>query len=255
MKHKIVTGLLFVMSCAVTAQITSGTITMAITDFSMPQMEEMGDMGGQMEEMMKSMTTSIHFKPGVQVTDINMFGMMNMKQYYQDDVMTQYMDMMGQKIKIVTPADDVSSLKSMGLDPEIMKDLITVKYDKSDTKTILGYKCYKAEVHMDWNDLITTDEDIPAEAIAVLENMNFVMYITEDIKMDQFRMQNMPTFDMTGTPLMWLMDMGMMKITMEAIEFDKDVNPAVFDAPEGDYKEMKIEDLQKMGMNPGSFGF
>ena len=58
-----------------------------------------------------------------------------------------------------------------------------------------------------------------------------------------------------GTPLSMTTDVGVMKMTFEATEVKTKVDPSVFEVPEGDYKEMSMEELQQLGMSPGSFGF
>jgi hypothetical protein len=100
-------------------------------------------------------------------------------------------------------------------------------------------------------ELFTQDQEIPAE----MANMKMTMYVTDEIKMDKFALQQLPGLQLDGTPLEMVMDMGMMKMTYTATEISKDIDMAVFDKPEGDYKEMSLEELQQLGMNPRSFGF
>ena len=229
------------------AQLETGSIKMEVTDFSMPGMED-GVMT-QMEPMMKSMAMTIHFKPGTQVTEINMMGMMNMSMHYAGDEIIQYMDMMGQKMMIKTPVG-AQGLEALGLSAEEVSKAYQISYDKSATRTISGYECYEATITMD-TELFTQDQEIPAE----MANMKMTMYVTDEIKMDQFALQQLPGLQLDGTPLEMVMDMGMMKMTYTATEISKDIDMAVFDKPEGDYKEMSLEELQQLGMNPGSFGF
>jgi len=237
------------MSTSTTAQATTGSISMGITDFEMPGME--GDMGGQMKSMMSSMEMTMHFKPGHQVTDINMMGMMNMKQYYHNDIMTQYMDMMGQKIMIKTPVNQqLEQMKELGIDIENLEEMYKITYDKTTIKTIMGYDCYKATINMDL-EMMSQGQKMPEG----MKDMEMIMYITEDIKMESFNLQNIPGLKMKGTPLSFTIDMGMMKMTYEATNFNKNPDPSVFEKPKGDYKEMSLEDLQKMGMGAGGFGF
>ena len=73
--------------------------------------------------------------------------------------------------------------------------------------------------------------------------------------MDNFSMQQLPGLELSGTPLSMTMDMGLVKMTFEASEVNTDVDPSVFEIPKGDYKEMSLEELQQLGMSPGSFGF
>ncbi len=255
-KNSLVALLCFFLSLsAISAQITKGSIKMAITDFKMPQMESEGtDMMAGMESMMKSMEMTIHFKPGKQVTDINMMGMINMNQHYNNGVMTQYMDMMGQKIKMEVPMGE-AGLEEFGMDAETLKNMYSVSYDKSDTREVLGYKCHKATFDYDMSKIMGEQEDLPAEAKAMMENMKMVMYVTDEIKMDQFHIQQLPDLTMEGTPLLWIMDMGQMKMTFEAVDFDQHPDASVFEAPSGDYKEMSVEEMKQMGMKPGGFGF
>lgn len=228
------------------AQLTTGSITMSLKDFGMEGIDGAGG-ADQMAGMMESMTMIMHFKPEKQVTEISMMGLINMKQHIEDGVMTQYMDMMGQKIKMNMPIGD-GALKDLGLSQEQMKDAYDISYDKSTTKNIAGYDCYQATVNMDLSKL-------SGEVTSEMPNMSVTMYLTDDIKMDNFNMQQLPGLELEGTPLSMTMDMGMMKMTFEATEVKTDVDPAVFEIPAGDYKEMSLEDLQQLGMNPGSFGF
>ena len=73
--------------------------------------------------------------------------------------------------------------------------------------------------------------------------------------MTQFSLQNIPGLKLKGTPLSFTVKAGMMKMTYEALSFDANPDPSVFEKPEGEYKEMSMEDLQKMGMGAGGFGF
>jgi len=56
-----------------------------------------------------------------------------------------------------------------------------------------------------------------------------------------------------GAPLMMIVDMGPMQMTLKATELLTEVDPSVFEAPEGNYKEMTMEELQGMGLD--GFGF
>ncbi len=225
------------------AQLTTGSITMSLKDIGTD------GVGGadQMAGMMESMTMITHFKPEKQVTEISMMGLINIKQHIKDGVMTQYMDMMGQKIKMEQPVG-TDALNDLGVSEEQMKNAYDVSYDKSNTKNIAGYECYEATVKMDLSKL---EGEMPPE----MANISVTLYLTEDIKMDNFSMQQLPGLELSGTPLSMTMDMGLVKMTFEASEVNTDVDPSVFEIPKGDYKEMSLEELQQLGMSPGSFGF
>jgi len=108
-----------------------------------------------------------------------------------------------------------------------------VTYTKSDIKTIIGYKCYKAKV------VIPTAEGI---------DLNLEMYVTDKIKVPQISVQDLDYLSIEGTPLELVLDMGMMSLTYTATSFSEDFDTDVFNKPEGTYKDMSLEDLQKMGM-------
>jgi len=232
------TGILF-------SQLTSGVITMSITDVHMPEMEGQEQMDG-VSSMLKDMSMIIYFKPGEQVTKMNMMGMMDMSMYFKDGQMTQYMDMMGQKIKVITPVEEDMMIK-LGVDKAQIEDMYDITYDKSSTVDILGYKCYKAIVKMDM-DAMAQGEELPEQ----IKKLDMEWYITEDIKMENFNMQQMPGLKLAGTPLRMSLDMGMMTMTYEATNIEKTVDDSAFEEPTGDYKEMTNEELKQMGVNFGS---
>ena len=236
----------------INAQITTGSITMQMKGMDMG--EELGGANGedfskQMEGIMGDMKMTMHFKPGKQVTEINMMGFISMNQHFEDGVMTQYMDMMGQKIKMEIPVG-ADAFKELGLDESEISQAYKIDYNKEKTKNIAGYECYEVSIKMDLSQFGEVDE-IPAE----MSDITTTMYITEDIKMDVIGMQQLPGLQLDGTPLSMTTDVGVMKMTFEATEVKTKVDPSVFEVPEGDYKEMSLEELQQLGMSPGSFGF
>lgn len=236
---------IFFLSSSNFAQITSGSIEMSVTDFNMPDMAGEDSNQDMMGGMMNSMKMTMYFKPGQQVTDMDMMGMMQTKTIYKDNMSIQYMDMMGSKIKI-TSALGQDMFDQYGIDQETLATMYQVKYDKSETKTILDYSCYKAIITMNMSDLIK-EQDYPAE----LKNMEIEMYITDDIKMDSYSFQQIPGLKLDGTPLQMNMDVGPMKMTFEATQINTTVDDSHFAEPSGDYKEMTLEEFQNMA---GGFG-
>ncbi len=231
---------LFILFLAfgLTAQITTGSLTMEITDVSstMPG-------GEQMAEMMKGSEMSMHFTPDKQLTVNNMKMMgMDMKTltFIDGKESTTFMDMMGQKMKITM---DISDLSDFGLDGDDLLGLYEIEYDKSDTKEILGYTCYKADITMDMSSF-SNGAPMPEG----MENTNMVAYLTDDIKMSNFNMKEFKGLQFKGTPLMMIIDMGVMTMTYEATSFNKDVDPAIFNHPEGEYKEMDPSMLEGFGI-------
>ncbi len=236
---------IFFLSSSSHAQITSGTIEMGITDFNMPNMPGEDSNKDMMGDMMNSMSLTIYFKPGEQVTDMNMMGMMQTKTIYKDNMSIQYMDMMGSKIKITSTIGQ-DMFDQYGIDQEALDTMYHVIYDKSDTKTILDYSCYKATISINMGDFMK-GEDIPAE----ITNMEMEMYITDDIKMESYSLQQIPGLKLDGTPLQMNMDVGPMKMTFEATHINTTVDDIHFAEPSGDYQEMTLEEFQNMA---GGFG-
>lgn len=245
---KYISTLLFVLASLVaSAQITTGAITYDI---------EMGELEGEMAAaaaFMQDMKMTISFKPGMSVTEMDMMGFIKTKTFQEGTSTTQYMDMMGQKIKIVSDLEDVQEM--MGAEgEELMKKMEDI-YKKSEvkgaTKEILGYTCQKVEIDMNIADMIPDGEEVPEE----VGDMKMVLYTTDQIKMDNVELQMMKNLKFEGAPLQMVMDMGMMKMTMTATNVSKEVDPSVWNAPEGNYKEMTPEELQNMGMNMEGFGF
>lgn len=251
MKRVILISLISLFGCITLAhaQITKGSITMQMSDMEMPGMEE--DMNSHMKGFMGDMKMLMHFKPGYQVTEIKMMGMIDIKQHFENNLMTQYMEMMGQKIMVKSNmSEQTEQLKAMGIDPDKMAEMYQITYDKADKKNIMGYDCYAANININLSDLTPGQEMLEG-----MEKMNMKMYITEAIQMEQFNLQSLPGFKMNGTPLAYGIDMGMMKMMFEATEINTNPDEAVFEKPEGNYREMTVEELQKMGMGSSGFGF
>lgn len=223
-------SLSFLISHEGTAQkiVNKGYLKMEITDVKFSQSE-----ADQIAGAMKGSVQEIYFTPQMQKIVIDMMGGMVKMQTYQDfesDTYENYMDMMGQKMKMVIGKKELEEKRQ---EMETLGSETKVTYDKSDTKTIIGYKCYKAVV------TIPTDEGM---------DFSLEMYMTDKIKVPQISVQDLEYLSLEGTPLELNMDMGMMSLTYTAVMFSEEFNKDVFQKPEGDYKVMSMEDLQKMGM-------
>jgi hypothetical protein len=213
-----------------TAQKTvdKGYLKMEITDVRFGQEE-----ANQIAGAMKGSLQEIYFTPEKQKIVVDMMGGMVKMQTYQDfksDKYENYMDMMGQKIKMILGKEELLEKNEK---MEMLSKGTKVTYDKNDTKTIIGYKCHKAVV------TIPTGEGM---------DFDLVMYVTDKIKVPQLSVQDLDYIKLDGTPLELIMDMGMMAMTYTAVLFTEDFSMDVFNKPEGDYKEMSMEDLQNMGM-------
>ena len=119
-----------------------------------------------------------------------------------------------------------------------MMDGNKIVYDKSVKKTILGKECYKATLESEANG----------------QKLHLELYITEDIEVPNSFVQNLNQMKIAGTPLEWIMDAGVMTMTFQATEISGTLAKDFFTRPEGEYKEMSMEQLQQMGMG-GQLGF
>lgn len=245
----IVLMMLGAMSMSVAQDYSSGTLKMKVTDFSMGSMPGMEGAEG-MEEMMKGMMESIEmtmiYKPDMMVSKTNMM-MMQMEQHMENGKMTQYMDVMGQKIKMVIDTNDP---ESYGISKEqydkIMSLYKNVVFDKSARKTIAGFDCYKASMKMDMS-MFNPDQEKIEEVMPGMGEVEMIFYITEKIPVSNYYMQNIPV-QLPGMPLEMDMNMGPMKMTFTTTEYSAEVDPKAFKAPEGDYQEMTMEEMKKLGM-------
>jgi hypothetical protein len=211
--------------------LTEGTITMSVTDVEVtkPEMQ-------QMVSAMKGTNQVIQFNKNQQKVTIDMMGGLVKVRTYQDfdkGTSENYMDMMGQKIKM--PSEDMKKTQEQA--KELLGDNKVV-YDRSDKKTILGKDCYKGTLNI----------EVEGNAFKI------AFYLTDEIKVPQAFIQNMGGIELAGTPLELVMDLGMMKMTYTATEILEKVEKDFFAKPEGDYKEMTAEELQQMGMG-GQLGF
>lgn len=217
-----------------TAQSNSkGTIKFEVTEVkaNSPEMQ-------QMIGAMKGMTQTIEFDDKRQKMTMNMMsGMMLIKTYTNSDAKTTetYMDMMGQKIKTVVSSEQIEEAQK---EAGVMVKAEDIVYDKNARKNVLGKDCYKATLEMD-NDG---------------QKMKMEMYITEDIKVPSSFIQNLNQVQLKGTPLMWIIDVGMMQMTFVATEMSDELASDFFDKPAGQYQEMSMEQLKQMGMG-GQMGF
>ncbi|MBK8506297.1 MAG: hypothetical protein IPL46_31310 [Saprospiraceae bacterium] len=214
-------------------QMSQGTVKFAVTDVQTTSTEMQ-----QMIGSMKGMSQVIEFDGKHQRVTMDMMGgLMKIKTYWDatTNVTETYMDMMGQKIKTVMSGEDMDKLKAESAD--MMKGN-EIKYDKNDRKKILGRDCYKATFESETNG----------------QKFSMVLYVTEEIKVPNSFVQNLNQMQLVGTPLQWIMDAGMMKMTFEATEISKELAGDFFSKPEGEYKEMSMEQLQQMGMG-GQLGF
>lgn len=207
-------------------QSDQGTITMEITEISSDNAQM-----AQVAEMMKGTQTKVYFKGDKSVTQMDMMGgMVKMNMYTQvEGEFDMLMDAMGQKFWVNMPKTEIAQMKAKAPEMEIT-------YDKSDTKTIAGYECYKMNVLVDGDS-----------------EMNITGYITEDLSFQAPVMQGVDMTQFAGFPLEYTMEGGPMQMTITTKEFLETVDESVFEMKTSGYKKMSMEELQSMG--GGGFGF
>lgn len=209
-------------------QINEGQITMILT-----HVDAEDEAIKQQAQMMSGSQTIVSFNQDYSALNISMMeGMISMKTITElssgDSKM--FMDAMG--MKYVIPMS--KSEKNQMVTEQAGNDGFSVEYDKSDTKLIAGYNCYKATVVND-NDIV------------VLE-----CYITSEISADPKLLQGFEYIDLEGFPLEYTMGQESMKMTFTASEFSTNVEESEFRVNEADYQTMSFEEFSRMG---GGMGF
>ncbi len=235
MKKQLINFLLLVLPFAtITAQkvIEKGYVKMEITDAS----SEDPNMAMGLE-MMKGSTTEIYFSKDKYVTVMDMMGgMVSIKNYVdtKSEKMDMLFDAMGNKMWID------SNLKDMKKNKPVKQDMskMDVKYDKSETKDILGYKAYKTTI-----------------TIPDTDGMKVIGWITEDIKTEAMIIQGMEDLKLNGFPLEFSIVSPQMKITFAAKEIKDTVDEGIFALKTEGYKKMTMEEFSKQMGGMGGMGF
>ncbi len=212
-------------------QLKSGLIKLEITDVKSDD-----EMVAAQLDMMKGTETIYAFTDKTSYSQSNLMGGL-MQMTTITDVKTQetllLMDMMGQKMLVPSTKEDRDKFN-----PSNETAQWDVAYDKSDTKTIAGYDCYKANITMKGMD------------------GGFKMYITEDILASTDMIQGMESMNLDGFPLEYIMEMPQMSFTYTAVEVTDKVDASLFEVDKSGYKEMTYEEFMKqMGGMAGGLGF
>jgi len=202
-----------------------GFVKYEITEFKLdnpddPQMK-------MAENMIKNTTTKLYFEKDRALTKINSMGGMSIVKIImdKDGNSEMYMDMMGQKILVKMPIEEVEKMKkdNDAKEPEYV-------HHKDQTKEILGYKTHLVEVKSDQ------------------ENASMTMWITEEIKTNGVVSQGMDNSKIGGFPMEYTVSIpGQFSMTTKATEFKKDFDKSVFDFDKSGYNEMSMDALQNMG--------
>ncbi len=191
---------------------------------------------GMQLEMMKGSTNTTFFTNDKVLTQVDMMGgMMQMKTLTNTADKTGYLlfdlSMLGLKNKVNITADDVVNNK------ENMAD-VTVTYDKSDTKEILGYTCHKATISS------------PA-----MQGAEMTAYVTDQIEITADIIQGISGDQIEGFPLEYSIGAQGMKMVYTTIEINDKIDASVFDVNTSGYEEMTMEEFQKQMSSMGGMGF
>ncbi|MBK9257756.1 MAG: hypothetical protein IPM42_20040 [Saprospiraceae bacterium] len=209
----------------------TGSVKMEITAVSSddPQMA----MG---LEMMKGSQTEVFFDKGKHATYMNMMGgMMEIKNYVdeKENTMNMLFDMMGQKMWIEAALEDAQNAQQKEIASKS-----EIKYDKSDTKKVMGYNCYKMTV--------TNPE---------MEGVTLTGYVTEDIKTKANLAQGFQSLEFAGYPMEFTVGNAQFSMTMTAVDIKETVDASKFKYDTKGYKKMTMEEFQKNMGGMGGFGF
>lgn len=213
-------------------KLNQGLITFQISNVKAddPQVEMM--MGG-----LKDSKTEVFFDENNHAMKMEMMGGMlkitNLGDY-SSSKNHMLMDMMGQKIWVESDmgVEKLSEAEKKSLDN------IKVSYDENDTKTILGYKCYKME-------LINPD----------MADTKVYSYISKDIETKANIIQGFENVKMEGFPLEYTVVNPMMTMTMVATKISDTVDKSKFTLNTKGYKKMTMEEFKSSMGNFGGMGF
>lgn len=213
-------------------QVSEGYVKMEITDVT----SDNEAMAMQLE-MMKGSTTEVYFTSKASMTSMNMMGGMVKITSLTDkekDNFDMIFDMMGQKMWIN------EKISVMGNDPQkiAVEKSTKVTIDKSNSKTIAGYKCYSFSV-----------------SSPELEGMSVSGYLTEDLKAVKGLIQTFPSLELAGFPLEFsLVNPGLtIKLTAKEVKTSVDATKMVLKTD--GYKKLSMAEFQKQMGGMGGFGF
>ena len=215
--------------------IKSGAITFSISGLDMddPKSKQMNN--PEMMEMFKNMMKStMYFNPDHQKMSIEVMNGMTKTQVYFDarkTNFTTYMDMMGKKYKIIGEVADPTTITTE-------KPKVEVVYDKTNTKKILDFDCYKATLK-----ITNIKQPENAKGKKMPNELTLNCYITESIAPSKLTMNNYG-HNLVGFPLEYTMETQGMKMNVTATSIEKNVDVSVFEEPTG-YKEVTKEEFEK----------
>ena len=198
-------------------KLRSGAVIYEITDVStsVPELK-----------LMKGTKTVLYFTPEKQKVDVSLNNeAIKIQTYYnnKNDEVTMMYDFMGKHFQVNSNYKESKKIK-----PYVKN----ISYQKSKTKTIAGYECYKAEI--------------------TFEDEKVVIWVTDKIKL------NSPDFQrlfpgLEGFPLEYVRRGENIKMTFKAKVINEIISNKIFDLPEG-YEKISDKDFKER-MGGMTFGF
>lgn len=242
MKKRLFICMVFVACCIsiTNAQnLDKGLIRYKVVDFEMGgemfdkmDAEQAKQVKATMAPMMQKFTQTIAWDGENQVYETQMAGLSTTKIFTDlaKKKSISYMDLMGQKYKIVSSIPE----DNQNLSPEL-------KEFRNDTKTIAGYDCYKVIYKVDMSKIMEIDNSI--KNVKLPKDTQFEVYLTEKIKPSSYFTSSQGV-KLKGMPLEMSFNMQGIKMKLEAYEVNNNVDKSFFDQPSG-YKETSQEDFIK----------
>ncbi len=227
---KIIT--LFILVSAFSVQSIAQKVSEGYVKYEVTEIKADSEEADPQFEMVKGMlqgtSTKVFFTKKQTLTKINTMGGMSSTKLLTDEAgnSEMYIDMMGQKMFIKMTKEEVEKANK---ENETAKPEYIHHNDK--TKEILGYKAHLVEAK------------VPKEG----GKMQF--WVTKEIEAQGQIQQGIDNQEIGGFPLEIKITIpGQFSMTTTATDFKKDVDKSVFDFDKKGYKEMTMEELQKMGM-------
>jgi len=215
---KLITAVAILICGFTNAQIKEGSISYIMNIEGLPP---------EQAAMMGDMETKVYFKENKSLTEMNSM-MMNSKALSDDSGNLFLMDQMGNKSFIRT------SKAELDKNAEVNKDKEPKIEYTSETKTIAGYECKKANVTI----MTQKNEEFKTE-VWYTEKITYIRQGGGRKGGEMFK-------GLKGLPMEYMIPQGPMKIKMTAKEVSLEAVPdSKFVLTTEGYTEMKMEDLKK----------
>lgn len=222
-------------------EIKQGVVTYKVTDFEIEgklsgemSPDDAKELKGFMAPMIAELKQTIAWDEDSQYIEINLAGILTNKIFtdLKKHQNITYMDLMGQKYKIVS---DIPPMNSAALST---KEFI------SDSKIIAGYKCYKVVYSLVAPDFSRSIPEHSEKENRETNNVELTAYITDLIKPSAYLSLIQGT-TLKGLPLEFNLSLQGMNLKLEATEVKTKVDKKLFIQPTG-YQEMTIAEFEQM---------